>query len=80
LSVPGDISVVGFDDLPMSAWTHPALTTVHQPIIEKGRIAARLLIQRMEGRAVESPAPLVTSLVIRDSTSARKEVVVGRHI
>jgi LacI family transcriptional regulator len=71
--------VVGFDDIPMSAWTNPPLTTVRQPIIEKGRIAARLLIQRMKGKAVESPSPLSTSLVVRSSTARPKEVV-GRHV
>jgi DNA-binding LacI/PurR family transcriptional regulator len=69
LSVPHDISVVGYDDLPMSAWTSPALTTVRQPIVEKGRIAARLLIQLLQGKVVESPAPLRTTLVVRGSTS-----------
>jgi DNA-binding LacI/PurR family transcriptional regulator len=69
MRVPDDLSVVGFDDLPMAAWTSPALTTVRQPIVEKGRIAARLLIQRMKGRAVVSPPPLSTSLVVRGSTS-----------
>ena len=69
LAVPDDLSVVGFDDVPASAWTNPPLTTVRQPIVEKGRLAARLLIQRMKGKSVESPAPLKTSLVIRSSTS-----------
>ena len=69
LSVPDDLSVVGFDDVPASAWTNPPLTTVRQPIVEKGRLAARLLIQLMKGKAVESPAPLRTSLVVRNSTS-----------
>jgi alanine racemase len=69
LRVPDDLSVVGFDDIPASAWTNPPLTTVHQPIVEKGRLAARLLIQRMKGRAVDSPAPLKTTLVVRHSTS-----------
>jgi DNA-binding LacI/PurR family transcriptional regulator len=69
LKIPDDLSIVGYDDLPMAAWTNPALTTVRQPIVEKGRLAARLLIQRMKGKAVESPAPLGTSLVIRASTS-----------
>jgi LacI family transcriptional regulator len=72
--VPGGLSIVGYDDLPMAAWTNPALTTVRQPIVEKGRLAARLLIQRMKGKAVESPVPLATSLVVRGSTSPPKEV------
>lgn len=75
LRVPEDLSVVGYDDLPMAAWTSPGLTTVHQPIVEKGRIAARLLIQRLQGKAVTSPPPLATSLVVRGSTSSAKEVI-----
>ena len=67
--VPVDLSVVGFDDIPLSAWTNPPLTTVRQPIVEKGRLAARMLIDRMNGRSIESPVPLATSLVVRTSTS-----------
>jgi DNA-binding LacI/PurR family transcriptional regulator len=68
LQIPADLSVVGFDDVPAAEWTNPPLTTVRQPIVEKGRLAARLLIQRMKGQAVDSPAPLTTTLVIRGST------------
>jgi DNA-binding LacI/PurR family transcriptional regulator len=67
--VPVDLSVVGYDDLPMAAWTSPPLTTVRQPIVEKGRVAARLLIQRLQGKVVTSPPPLRTTLVVRGSTS-----------
>ena len=74
LRLPGDISVVGYDDLPMAAWTTPALTTVRQPTIEKGRLAGRLLIRRLQGRHVDSPAPLATSLVVRGSTARAEEV------
>jgi alanine racemase len=69
LRVPEDISIVGYDDLPMAAWTTPRLTTVRQPIVEKGRLAARLLIQRLQGKVVGSPPPLETSLVVRNSTA-----------
>lgn len=75
LDVPKDLSVVGYDDVPMSAWTNPPLTTVHQPIAEKGRLAARLLIRRLEGREVLSPAELGTSLIVRGSTTQTEEVV-----
>src|ERR1700737_1024611 len=68
------LSVVGYDDLPMAAWPSPPLTTVRQPIVEKGRLAARLLIQRLQGKIVTSPPPLSTSLVVRASTSRPKEV------
>jgi DNA-binding LacI/PurR family transcriptional regulator len=70
LRVPEDLSVVGFDDIPASAWTSPPLTTVRQPIVEKGKLAARILIQRMNGKSVDSPRPLGTTLVVRKSTSS----------
>jgi DNA-binding LacI/PurR family transcriptional regulator len=69
IRVPADLSVVGFDDIPASGWTSPPLTTVRQPIVEKGRLAARILIQRMNGKSVDSPRPLRTTLVVRKSTS-----------
>ena len=68
--VPEDLSIVGFDDLPMAAWTRPGLTTVRQPIAEKGRLAAQLVISLLEGRRPASPPPLQTSLVVRGSTGA----------
>lgn len=82
LRVPQDLSVIGFDDLPMAAWTTPSLTTVRQPIVEKGRVAARLLVQRMKGQRVDSPPPLNTSLVVRGSTSTpsrKQKGVVNRQ-
>jgi DNA-binding LacI/PurR family transcriptional regulator len=66
--IPEDLSVVGFDDLPMAAWAQPGLTTVRQPIVEKGRQAARLLIDSLAGKAVHSPNPLPTELILRGST------------
>jgi alanine racemase len=70
LTVPSDISVVGYDDVPMAAYTSPALTTVRQPIVDKGRVAVRMLIQRLQGKAVDSPPPLKTTLIVRASTSS----------
>lgn len=81
LRVPEDLSVVGFDDIPAAAWTSPPLTTVRQPIIEKGKLAARILIQRMNGKNVDVPKPLRTTLVIRKSTSRVKkaDLQIGRR-
>jgi DNA-binding LacI/PurR family transcriptional regulator len=67
--VPEDLSVVGYDDIPMAEWVTPALTTVRQPIAEKGRQAARLLIAQISGKHVRSPVPLATELVVRQSTT-----------
>ena len=77
LMIPDDLSVVGYDDLPMAAWTTPPLTTVHQPIVEKGRLAAGLLIRRLQGKTVSSPPPLSTELVIRASTAAPWNAQIG---
>lgn len=71
LDVPGDLSIVGFDDIPAAAWTTPRLTTVHQPIREKGRRAAHRLISAIRDGATHSPVVevLPTRLVVRGSTS-----------
>jgi DNA-binding LacI/PurR family transcriptional regulator len=68
ISVPGDLSVVGFDDIPLSLYARPALTTVHQPIIEKGKLAAQLLLNLLSGEKIEQEHYyLSTNLVKRDS-------------
>jgi LacI family transcriptional regulator len=69
--IPEDLSVVGFDDLPVAAWAQPGLTTVRQPIAEKGRQAARLLVASLAGKAVHSPKPLRIELIVRGSTARR---------
>lgn len=51
LRVPEDISVVGFDDIPSAAFTTPTLTTVRQPLQQMGRIAAKTVIDQIEGIA-----------------------------
>ena len=48
IRVPKDVSVVGFDDISMSSYVYPPLTTVHQPLAEMGEGAVELLIQGME--------------------------------
>jgi LacI family transcriptional regulator len=72
-AAPGDLSVVGFDDVPVASLTTPKLTTVHQPLFEMGRLAARLLVARIEGReeATGGPAHVLNpQLVVRESTTA----------
>jgi DNA-binding LacI/PurR family transcriptional regulator len=69
LSVPGDVSVVGFDDIEMAETTDPPLTTVHQPIRGKGEEAARLLLAVIAGTS-QPPGHrrLATRLIVRAST------------
>jgi DNA-binding LacI/PurR family transcriptional regulator len=75
LRIPYDISVVGFDDLPESRWTTPALTTVRQPLAEMAATALRLLVRMMDGEHPEGTrTELSTRLVERASTAAPLQV------
>jgi LacI family xylobiose transport system transcriptional regulator len=70
LSVPGDLSIVGYDDLQVARWSSPALTTVHQPLIEMAEEAARMVLRLREGeRPNNLRLDLATSLVVRQSTA-----------
>jgi DNA-binding LacI/PurR family transcriptional regulator len=66
LSIPGDVSVVGFDDSPFSAFMNPPLTTVRQPGYLKGEIAARTLTKMIAKQAVASTV-METEMVMRES-------------
>lgn len=67
-SVPDDVAVIGFDDIPVAAHTQPALTTVRQPSREMGEAAALMLLSRLAGEALpEEPQIIPTSLVVRES-------------
>jgi len=69
LSVPADISVVGFDDIDLAQHTDPLLTTIHQPIRRKGEEAVRLLLTAVERRdSNPEHVRLDTRLVVRGST------------
>lgn len=71
IGVPDDLSIVGFDDIDVAAHVEPALTTVRQPIREKGAEAARLLLAGIEGRRPRPERRLLpTKLVVRGSTAA----------
>ncbi|MCJ7451203.1 MAG: substrate-binding domain-containing protein, partial [Steroidobacteraceae bacterium] len=67
LEVPQDVSIVGFDDLLMSSFTIPPLTTVHRSIKQIGGGAAEALIDLIEGRKPVAKVPTAT-LAIREST------------
>src|SRR3989304_2135931 len=69
MSVPGDLSVVGFDDLDLAQLIDPPLTTVHQPVRRKGEEAVRLLLSAISGRSAERPEHmrLETRLIVRAS-------------
>ena len=69
LKVGSDISVVGFDDIPMASQIHPALTTVRQPMQQMGRTAVDLLTTRLRNQPIVDPHRYIsTELIIREST------------
>jgi DNA-binding LacI/PurR family transcriptional regulator len=72
LSIPEDLSVVGFDDVPEASRTEPPLTTVYQPHVEKGLASGRLLVAQLRDEEPRSPEPLPTRLVVRGSTAPPK--------
>lgn len=66
--VPDDLSLVGFDDVPRAAAWDPPLTTIRQPLIDKGRVAADLLLELIAGRPPRR-IELPIELVVRASTA-----------
>lgn len=75
LAVPGDLSIVGFDDSDVATLVEVPLTTVRQFAAEMGRQAARRLLEILRGRAARKPKRLVidTELVVRESTAPPKK-------
>ncbi len=85
LDIPGDVSVVGFDDIDLAPHVDPPLTTVHQPIRRKGEEAVRALLTVVERRGPAKPEHrrLETRLIVRGSTGPvpphRREVATDRR-
>ncbi|WP_176084268.1 LacI family DNA-binding transcriptional regulator [Martelella sp. HB161492] len=73
LDIPGDISIVGFDDIPLAAQMHPPLTTIRQPLQQMGRSAVNMLLALILG--LEAPSKQITlpaELVVRQSVAPPK--------
>jgi LacI family transcriptional regulator len=74
LSIPQDVSLVGFDDFNLATFTDPQITVVAQPIAEIGPLAAQLLLERLAGKKM---APrhkrFPTRLIVRGSVSNPKK-------
>lgn len=69
LRAPDDVSVVGFDDVPVATWATPALTTVRQPLAAMSAAAFRMLHAGAAGAPEPHHIELATTLVVRDSTA-----------
>lgn len=65
--VPDDVAVVGFDDVDAALWSDPPLTTVHQPVVEQGRLMARMLLDEVASGHPAESVVLPTRLVVRAS-------------
>jgi DNA-binding LacI/PurR family transcriptional regulator len=70
LSVPGDVSIVGFDDIPAASLSHPPLTTIAQDYAKAGAMLVDTLLRQIRAQPVEA-AMLPPRLVVRRSTAPR---------
>ncbi|MBO9569148.1 MULTISPECIES: LacI family DNA-binding transcriptional regulator [Cellulomonas] len=70
LSIPEDVSVVGYDDIPLAQWLGPSLTTVRQPLREMAGTATQMVLSLAAGeRPANLRIDLATELVVRESTA-----------
>lgn len=67
--VPSEMSVAGFDDLPIAPFLEPPLTTVRQPKAEMGRQAATILLELLEGKKLQAQITVPGELIVRQSTA-----------
>ena len=68
LCIPDDMSIIGFDDVPLASILSPALTTVRQPLMEMGRVGTTMLLRLIAGEPLDSTrVELTTTLCVRDS-------------
>lgn len=71
LNIPADLSLIGFDDVPLTVAIEPALTTIRQPSVEMGRVAALKLFELINHNMAQfEPITLPVELIVRDSTCA----------
>jgi LacI family transcriptional regulator len=75
LSIPEDISIIGFDDIPQAAYVHPTLTTVRQPLVQMGRAAVNLLLETLDNSDLPPRQVMLdTELIIRDSCQPPRSI------
>ena len=69
LRVPADVSVMGFDDIPAAEYYTPRLTTIRQPLLQMGSIAASLLLRKIEHAKIPEITRVDPELMVRESTA-----------
>lgn len=69
--VPGGVSVIGYDDIELSAYTSPPLVTFHQPKGELGKLAANTLIDRIENPELETQVRTLRSTLVERQSVAK---------
>ncbi len=69
VQVPGDISIVGYDNISIAHLAHVSLTTVDQPRTEMGQLALELLLDRIDNRRANEVRLIEPSLVVRSTTA-----------
>ncbi len=79
LVVGRDIAITGFDDIPLSEYVHPPLTTVHQPIYQIGRQLCQMLIERIQNPGRPRQIILQPELIIRQSSLKKGGAAVSKH-
>jgi LacI family transcriptional regulator, repressor for deo operon, udp, cdd, tsx, nupC, and nupG len=81
LSVPRDVSIIGYDDSPVMACTDPPLTTVRQPVDAIGRVAVSLLLHQIHGQpAVDQELLFEPELVMRSTTGPGRSAPPPRRL
>jgi LacI family transcriptional regulator len=73
MTVPGDVSIVGFDDLPMAEYANPALTTVRMPMAEMAAVGVGAAIDKAAGEEAPVVQLLAPSLVVRESSGPPRD-------
>ena len=72
ISVPGDISVIGLDDIAFAAWSNPPLTTIRQPRRTIGQLAMKELLAQIDGAPPSAPVHVAHDIIERNSTRLRR--------
>lgn len=70
IAVPAQLSIVGFDDIDLASLMRPSITTIHVPTGEIGRLSAQLMVQSINGVAVDRITLVETRLIVRESSAA----------